>query len=619
MATRSVPCTSTVAALLALNADPLSLFQGHARAFISSAPTAADISNNLLEEDEQDIQAALALHRSRLRSSSGSGPAPAHIRLQPDSLNIIRPQRTLQLEDGRGGEERARLRELMRERSRHPLVPAASLADGLAREPASDGLIEEDRSIAFDSRPTRRPRGRSMTSHPLPFGRSAASALLASTPPGVATGFSHARALSTTAPAASSLQAESATNCEEELIVFSEDFDTSVNTLAPASTGPATYSPGSVNPRRSQPLEARSAAADLPPVSSLPPPPQSSSDDGSTLESNLADASAPTLPLGLGFTESPPGLSLPSRMGANEDGSMDLVEPEPKLPQSVPEGYVDPAELDHLDSLREAHYSASTPEIIATARAYNELPGIRPAPGHDLLPIQSTESFTATLKTLAANRPPGAPVEEITAVWSAMLRQGVAPSIESYAVMIRVLCERQLEVAETTAFAEADKAFVRKKSETDEAERTNLMPEPVTYRFASELSVASVCQEQVFKQAFALFQTATTFPTLSASPLPIETFDALLAASACSPKPSKTALTIFSHLRRAVERGTGLAYTYESFAGLIAAYAKAGKMQDAETVLEGLQSAEQEGLVVLPAGTRCVVLARLDLGRPLAD
>ena len=593
--------------------------QGHARAFISSAPTAADISNTLLEEDDQDIQAALALHRSRLRSPSGSAPAPAHVRLQPDSLKIVRPQATLRLEDARSsqaGEERARLRELMRERSRRPAVQTTPLAGDLAREPASDGLIEEDRSSALDSQPTQRPRGRSLTSHSLPFGRSASSLLLASTAPATAAaGFSQTRALSSTAPAASSLQTETASLGDEEFVIFSDDFDSSVNTLAPASVASATVPADTFTSKsRSKPVETRAALADLPPVSSLPPPPQSHTNGDSTFESPLAPAPAQaaetTRLLGLGLSGPPPGLSPISRIGAADDASMDLTEPEPTLPQAVPEGYVDPFEVAHLDDLREAHYSASTPDVLEAARAYSDLPGIRPAPGLDRLPIQSTESFTATLKTLAANRPPGAPVDEIKAVWSAMPRKGVAPSVESYAVMIRVLSERQLEVAETTAFAKADASFVRKTSEAGDGERTNLMPEPVAYRFASQWPVASVCAENTFKSAFALFHTATTFPTLSSAPLPIETYDALLAACAVSPgqpdKAPEKALAVFTHLKQAVGQGTGLAYTYESFTGLIAAYAKARRMQDAETVLEGLQSAEKEGLVVLPADTLCV-------------
>lgn len=500
----------------------------------------------------------------------------------------------------------------MRERSRRQQTNATAtlLTGDSAREPASAGLIEDGRFIALDEGAVRRPRGRSITAHGLPFGRSASSVLLSSNSP--ATGFAQARGLSSTPPAASSLQSEAAARQDDELIIFSDDFDSSVNTLAPASAArTTTASPGSETPTsRAQPLEDRPLPADLPPVTSLPPPPQSSSNEtGSSLEARRSAAPESAVesasPLGLGLGSPPPGLSLPSRIGADENVSMDLTEPEPTLPQSVPEGYVDPAEVAHLDSLREAHYSASIPDLIESARAYNELPGIQPAPGHGRLPIQSTESFTATLKALVANRPPGAPVDEITAVWAAMLRKGVAPSVEAYAVMIRVLCQRQLEVAETAAFAAADAAFVRKTTKTGEGERTNLLPEPVTYRFASQLPVAAVCEEKVFKQAYALFSTASTFPTLASAPLPIETYDALLAACAAAPGPVKKALTVFSHLRRAVESGAGLAYSYESFAGLIAAYAKAQKMQDAETVLEGLQSAEKEGLVVVPTDTRC--------------
>lgn len=432
--------------------------QGHARAFISSAPTASDISNTLLEEDDQDVQAALALHRSRLRSPSVTVDArPAHVRLEKDSLKVIRPTGTLRLQDGQDA-ERVRMHALMRERSRQQ----------------------------------------------------------------------------------------------------------------------------------------------APPSSAAPPPPPPPAEP---LEDAAASAAAEEVrPLGLGL-ESPPGLSLSSQ--SEEPVAVDLFEvsePEPVLAERLPKDYVDPAEETHLDSLRDAHHSGSIPDLIETTRSFVDQPGVLPLPGHARLPTQTTASFNATLKTLAINRPPGAPVDEITAAWQAMLRKGVAPNVESYAVMIRVLCERQLEVAVTAEFAALDKAFVRKTSDHGEGERTNLLPPPPTYGFTGQQPIDRVQKEDAFVRAFALFKSVTTFPTLSSGWLPVETYDALLAACASSTRPAASALAVFSHLKQAVEtqrEQSGLAFTYDSFAGLIASYDRAGRMQDAETVFDGFRSAESAGLVEL--------------------
>lgn len=570
--------------------------QGHARAFISSAPTASDISNTLFEEDDQDVQAALALHRSKLRSSSvGPDARSAHIRLQKDGLKVVRLTMTLKLKDGRT-DERVKMKKLMRETNGRYAAAAESARIVEEEDETAVGMEEET-----VSRLSRRPRGRSSTNYPLPFLRSA-SPLLASSAD--ASGV-QARAFSASPAVASSL--EPTESSPDEVLVFTDDFDISINTAAPSSTTPrpSTPTPGSVTPKGLPlPLESEGTLeSSLSTFSdSIPPPPPPSANETSS-EPHLA-ASPPrdaSQPLGLHLGP-PPGLSLPPQPQL----ASEPIEPELELLNEVPAGYVDPAEAQHLDALRQASYARSIPDVIDASRTYSDLPGVQPLPGLARLPTQSTDSFNATLKTLSLARPAGAPIEELTEVWSTMLRKGVPPNIQSYTIMIRVLCERQLEVAETKKFVALNQELERQQAKAggEKQEVINLLPPPSTCRFTASQPIKLVKKEDALSPALALFRGATTFPTLSSSVLPVDVYDMLIAACATAKDAALHSLSVFEHLKAAVEgQKEGLKYTYNTFAGLIGSYSVEGKMEDAETVLEGCIAAEGLQLIAVPAET----------------
>jgi hypothetical protein len=512
-------------------------------------------------------------------------------------LRLPEVQRRLRAAFEKRSEDVESAKRVQREKFREVRKEIESLRKGKGRErmvvgaekevkmlEASGEVVEEarpavGRKVSFVE-PSRRPRGRSITTSPLIFLDYRSSLLSSSSP--LPTSSVSARAFSQTTTYID----------QEDLETVDYHPFASLESLTPVSNS---YSPPEpVRPGSPTPSLDGLALHDLPPrpphrSSSVPPLDSSELFSHETPPHSTLSTTSPLFPES---THSDiDALSLESH--AERETQILQIQPLDHQRQAVLVSAVDEAVLTRdpapvLAAVQE-YLSLEAPSLPASA-----------AKGSIPLPAQTAETMNVALRGLAIVRPPGASIEQITETYTDMLRLDVPPTLETYAIVLRVLCERELEVQEAIAFDDhLHKKMIQPPPPSPTALRTppNLLPPPAIFQFNPKPDMTSVRAERKLDEALSLFAAVTYHHVFAPQTFEIEVYEGLLSACATAGKMVEAA-RVYAHLEKKAEsregKEKGLMLTYAAFEALVEGYGKTGEMENVMAAYEEMQRVERE-------------------------
>lgn len=556
-----------------MNLSSLPNLQGHARALIQSAQSAVSTDPAALhDDDDAELKAALTLHRLHAASTA---PQPRERlvvkRIVPDGedFKIVRLP-----------EVQRRLKLAFASAAKEPQQPPSP----------TDRSVEVGAAAAYattDVQRQGRPRRSSATPAPLLLLASSSLQVTGASPTLLGSlAFSHSiRRHSTSAAERERPSLDSGLHYDGKNVGLDwsqwEEVGEALDSEVASSDG-ATAPTASKNPFSSAPpprdwLEAHEKAAG---ITSIAPAVDSFPDRATLVHS------PPSAP--------PTSIHSPSS-------------PSPNPPVSVEDN---PADVERRAVIESALERRDIGALVEIVREYSALPPTENTfTGEGTLPQQTAKTFNLALRALATVRPKGAPLADVLVAYGAMLERDVAPTIETYSLVIRALCERELEIREALEY---DKELKREiplasPSSVTQEYRTapNLLPPSRIHSFSAEPALDALAAETNLDDALALFFAASSFPTVSTTLFPVEVYNALLSACASSGR-TKDALGVYVHLEQRIAnpagRAAGLKLGFETFRSLIEGYGRKKSASGAQEVFDEFRRAEADGRIGIREG-----------------
>ncbi|KAL7413901.1 hypothetical protein BDY24DRAFT_351224 [Mrakia frigida] len=585
-------------------------YTGHARALIQSTPSASTDPTSLLDDDDAELQTTLSSHRLRVRQLKPSPPPhprPDRSILRPqndEQLKIVRResirlpevQRRLRLAFAAKAAAReelleqeaeisnarrieaARMLELEQEEAAVMVVEAVAVEakeEVVPEEEAEDRVVDKRGRLRLSSM-EKRERGRSITPSPLIFLASSSSK---SSTFGKEVLPSSARSISH-----QSTRRYSASSAEEVNVARPES-DPSLDHLLLSPRGSPTKKEfSSENPFTS-----------IPSLDSILSPPSD--------ELLLSSASEPVEQQNLdseSLTYDDFDFDTLGSVNASDLVALPVAEPTTLSSSSPP--------INSLDAERRASLEGAlqTRDVSIVLREVSKYTDLAPSGVEEngiQLPQQTTKTYNVALRAMCSIRPPGAPVSEIIKVYSGMVAKNVAPDVETYSIVIRVLCEREVEIQEAFAFEKELRRVPLLASHSRSFRAPpNLLPLPSLHTFVNTPDFTSLKEERNLDQAISLFTAASSFRLISTHPFPIEAYDALLKACAKSAR-AQDALRIFVDLEEKVGKEGGVVgTTFRTWQSMVEVYGRQGAMDASEDVFEEYKEAEMDGGIVIREG-----------------
>lgn len=261
--------------------------------------------------------------------------------------------------------------------------------------------------------------------------------------------------------------------------------------------------------------------------------------------------------------------------------------------------------VDTIDAQRRADLEGALQTrdiaiVLREVQKYVSLPLTDVKVGGITLPQQTTETYNLALRAMATVRPPGAPVVEILKAYASMIHRNVAPDVETYSIVIRLLCEREVEIQEAFAFEKELRRVPLLASEAPNFRAPpNLLPLPALHTFVNTPDFVTLREERNLDQAISLFTAASSFKIMASHPFAIEAYDALLKACAKAGRAAD-ALRVFVDLEdRVGKEGGELGMTFGTWESMVEVYGTDGAMDASEDVFQEYRQAENDGRIVI--------------------